>query len=204
MAEGDQENLLRQAKEGDASKVGRILNAYRPRLRAEAEARIGRRLRSKVSASDVVQETMLQAHRQFGRFQGTSPSQLADWIQAIFSGTLANAFRHYLGTEARDLRRERALSDDAGRSSAANGHWAVDSASSPSEQVQRREEAAIANELLNRLPPDYAEAIRLRHVEGLSFADMATRMGRSVDSVEKLWVRGLRQLRREYSREADK
>lgn len=204
MAESDEEDLLRQAKDGDPSKVGRVLDAFRRQLRAEADARIGRRLQSKVSASDVVQETLLEAHRQFPRFQGTAPSQLAEWVHAIFAGTLANAIRRYLGTSARDLRRERALSDDAGLSSTVNGYCAVDSASSPSEQVQRREDAAIANELLNRLPPEYAEAIRLRHVEGLSFADVAARMGRTVDSVEKLWVRGLRQLRREYSREADK
>jgi RNA polymerase sigma-70 factor (ECF subfamily) len=46
------------------------------------------------------------------------------------------------------------------------------------------------------LPADYAEVIVLRHLEALPFAEVAQRMGRTVDSVEKIWIRALTQLRR--------
>jgi RNA polymerase sigma-70 factor (ECF subfamily) len=67
--------------------------------------------------------------------------------------------------------------------------------SSPSHQVARRETAVLLADALDRLPVDYREAIVLRHLEGLSFAEVASRMNRSVDSVEKLWVRALGKLR---------
>jgi RNA polymerase sigma-70 factor (ECF subfamily) len=45
------------------------------------------------------------------------------------------------------------------------------------------------------LRPDYAEVIILRHLEGLALAEVVARMGRSTDSVKKLWVRGIARLR---------
>ena len=48
---------------------------------------------------------------------------------------------------------------------------------------------------LARLPEDYREVIVLRHLQGLPFAEVAHRMERSVDSVEKLWIRALARLR---------
>jgi hypothetical protein len=48
----------------------------------------------------------------------------------------------------------------------------------------------ILAEALDRLPPDYREVIVLRQWEELPFNEVARRMGRSVDSVQKLWIRG--------------
>jgi RNA polymerase sigma-70 factor (ECF subfamily) len=42
----------------------------------------------------------------------------------------------------------------------------------------------------------------LRHMEGLTFPQVAQRMGRSVDSVEKLWLRGLTKLRKQFAAES--
>ena len=58
------------------------------------------------------------------------------------------------------------------------------------------EEAVRLADALGRLPPDYAEVIVLRNLEGLPFAEVAQRMGRSMDSVEKVWIRALDRLRR--------
>jgi RNA polymerase sigma-70 factor (ECF subfamily) len=59
----------------------------------------------------------------------------------------------------------------------------------------RREQRVILADALAKLPDEYREAVVLRFLEGLSFAEVAARMGRSVDSVRKLWTRGLAQLR---------
>ena len=63
--------------------------------------------------------------------------------------------------------------------------------STPSQQAARREQAVLLAEALARLPEDYREVIILRHLEGLTFPEVAERMGRTVDSVKKLWARGL-------------
>jgi RNA polymerase sigma-70 factor (ECF subfamily) len=67
--------------------------------------------------------------------------------------------------------------------------------SSPSQRVARREQAVVLADMLGRLPEDYREVVILRHLEGLSFPQVARRMGRTLDSVKKLWARALAQLR---------
>ena len=59
----------------------------------------------------------------------------------------------------------------------------------------RREQGVLLADALDQLPEDYREAACLRHLEGLPFPEVARRMGRSQDSVEKLWMRGLARLR---------
>jgi RNA polymerase sigma-70 factor (ECF subfamily) len=59
----------------------------------------------------------------------------------------------------------------------------------------RREQGVLLAEALARLPEDYREIVMLRHLEDLPFAEVAVRMNRSVDSVQKLWVRALARLR---------
>jgi RNA polymerase sigma-70 factor (ECF subfamily) len=68
--------------------------------------------------------------------------------------------------------------------------------STPSRHAARREQAVLLAEALERLSEDYREVIVLRHLEGLTFPDVAKRMNRSEDSVQKLWVRSLASLRR--------
>jgi RNA polymerase sigma-70 factor (ECF subfamily) len=69
------------------------------------------------------------------------------------------------------------------------------SISTPSQRASRREQAVLLADALGRLPEDYREVIILRHLEGIPFADVAARMGRSVNSVQKLWVRSLAKLK---------
>jgi RNA polymerase sigma-70 factor (ECF subfamily) len=67
--------------------------------------------------------------------------------------------------------------------------------SSPSGQAARREQAVLLADALDRLPEHYREVIVLRHLEGLPFAEVARRLGRSEDGVQKIWVRALAGLR---------
>jgi RNA polymerase sigma-70 factor (ECF subfamily) len=67
--------------------------------------------------------------------------------------------------------------------------------SSPSSRAARREQGVLLADALDCLPEDYREVIVLRTLQGLSFPEVAERMGRSVGSVEKLWMRGLARLR---------
>ena len=67
--------------------------------------------------------------------------------------------------------------------------------SSPSQQAVRREQGVLLADALDQLPEDYREVLVRRHLEGLPFPEVARRMGRSQDSIEKLWMRGLARLR---------
>jgi RNA polymerase sigma-70 factor (ECF subfamily) len=172
-----------------------LLEAYRSYLLLLARVEIGRRLQGKVDPADVVQEAFLEATRHFARFRGTSEPELAAWLRAILATSLAHLVRRYLGTEARDLRLEQALAHDVDQSSRAIDRGLVAPYSSPSQRASRREQAVLLADALERLPADYREVIVLRHLEGLTFPAVAERMGRSLDSVEKLWARALGRLK---------
>ena len=196
--ETDIELLINEARTGDRAVLGELLDSYQNYLRLLARIEIGRRLQGKVDPSDIVQETFLEAHRQFPLFQGTAERQLAKWLRTILAGTMANVVRRYAGTQARDLRLERQLAVDLDHSSCSLEQLLVDQRSSPSQQAMRGEQSLLVAAAMSRLPDDYQQVLVLRHLEGLTFPQVALRMERSVDSVEKLWLRGLTRLKKEF------
>ena len=191
----DPEVLLQEARAGDAATLGRLLELYRRYLALLARVQIGHRLQGKVDASDIVQETFLEAHRNFPRFRGTSEGELVRWLRQILAANLADLLRRYLGAQGRDVRLEREIEDAFDRSSVLLDRGLVAPQSSPSQQAARREQAVLLADALDQLPDDYRDVLVLRHLEGLTFPQVAARMGRSLDSVEKLWMRGLARLR---------
>jgi RNA polymerase sigma-70 factor (ECF subfamily) len=192
----DPERLLQDARTADRAAVGRLLELYRNYLALLARLEIGRRLQAKVDESDLVQETFLEAHRHFERFRGTTEAELMSWLRQILAGVVANLLRRYHGTKRRDVRLERELADDLAHSSHALAGGLAAQQSSPSERAARREQAVLLADALAQLPATYQEVIVLSHVEGLSYPEVARRMGRSVDSVKNLWARALGRLRR--------
>jgi RNA polymerase sigma-70 factor (ECF subfamily) len=188
--------LIDLARGGDDSALGRLLESYSNYLTLLARVQIGRRIQGKVDAGDVVQEVFLEAHRQIANFRGTAEAELVAWLRKILAGQLALTLRRYLGTKGRDVNLERELGYQLDQSSQAMDGGFVAPTSTPSQHVSRREQAVLLADALDRLPPDYREVIILRHLESLPFAEVASRMGRSEDSVQKLWVRALASLRK--------
>jgi RNA polymerase sigma-70 factor (ECF subfamily) len=193
---GGPEQALREARQ-TAAALGRLLESYRPYLHLLARSAVGRRLQGKADASDLIQETFLEAHRGFARFQGGTEGELLGWLRRILAARVADLLRRYLGAQGRDVRLERELEAELDDQSAQVGAALAASISSPSQQADRREQTVLLADALARLPDDYREVVALRHLEGLSFPEVARRMGRSLDSVEKLWLRALARLRRE-------
>jgi RNA polymerase sigma-70 factor (ECF subfamily) len=196
------ENLIAEAKTGEAATLGRLLEQYRNYLRLLARVELDRRLQGKVDPSDVVQEVLLDAHRYFPAFEGHAEPQFVLWLRRILAGTIANQARRYLGTRARDVRLEREIAADIDRSSVLLDRGLAAVQSTPSEQAARHEQGVILADALAGLPDDYRDVIVLRNLEGLTFQGVARRMGRSLDSVEKLWLRALVKLRQQLSHPA--
>src|SRR5262245_27965218 len=193
----DPEKLLQEARTGNAAILGQLLELYRRYLALLARVQIGQRLQGKVDAEDLVQETFLEAHRNFARFEGASEPQFVRWLRQILAARLADLLRRYLGAQARDVRLEREIEDAFDRSSVLLDRGLVSPHSSPSQQAVGREQAVLLANALTELPDDYREALVLRHLEGHTFPEVARRMGRTLDSVEKLWLRALAKLRQQ-------
>lgn len=189
------QELLSLARDGDGTALGSLLGVYRGYLSVLARTQISRRLQGKADASDLVQETLLEAHRHFPDFRGASEGEFIGWLRSILAGLIANHVRRYLGTKRRDARLERTLLVELSDASGVLGAELAADCTSPSQQAVNREAAVQLAAALEMLPDHYREVIMLRHLEGLPFAQVAERMGRTVESVEKLWVRALARLR---------
>jgi RNA polymerase sigma-70 factor (ECF subfamily) len=194
-ANPDPEQLLALARNGNSSALGQLMELYRDYLTLLARLQISRRLQSKVDPADLVQEVFVQVHEHFTRFRATTEGELVKWLRQILATTLANQVRHYCGTQRRDVRLERDLASELDESSRVLGRALVGKQSTPSQRASRREQAVLLANALARLPAEYREVITFRHLEGLKFAEVAHRMGRTIDSVKKLWTPALAQLR---------
>jgi RNA polymerase sigma-70 factor (ECF subfamily) len=190
------EHLLRLAHDGDHEALGKLLELYRRHMSILARTQIDPLLKVKVDESDLAQDACLEAHRHFGQFRGTTEAEFGAWMRKILAGLLSNSIRRYKGTKQRDLRRESPVAKSAGESSGAYAVEAMAREGTPSEQAVQRETYVQLSTAVDQLAPDYRRVIDLRNLEGLSFVEVSRKMGRSVDSVEKLWSRALGKLRR--------
>ena len=103
--------------------------------------------------------------------------------------------RRFLAAQCRDVRLEEDI--DQGLDDSSDRFQALAwPGSSPSQTVSRHERAVLLATALGKLPEDYREVIILHHLESLPLGEVAQRMGRSIESVDKLWVRGLIMLKR--------
>jgi RNA polymerase sigma-70 factor (ECF subfamily) len=189
------QDKIESARSGSPEALGALLEEYRNYLRLLARIQIGRRLQGKLDASDLVQDALLEAHRHFPSFRGTDESQLVHWLRQILAAKASNLIRHYFGTKARDIRLEQDIAAELGHSSRMLAGDLAASVSSPSQKAVSRELGVLMADALEHLAPAYRDVIILRHFEGLAFPEVAARMSRSLDSVEKLWLRALAQLR---------
>jgi RNA polymerase sigma-70 factor (ECF subfamily) len=191
----DLEALLSAARAKDAAALGKLLEGYRPYVKLLARLGINHRLQGKLDASDLVQETFMEAHRDFPQFRGTTEAELLAWLRQILISNLANQARRFLGTQGRDVRLERELAIEVDVSSRLLERGLLARDTSPSQQAASREQAVLLADVLAKLPDDYREVIILRHLEGRTFPEIAAHMGRSSDAVKKLWARALARLR---------
>jgi RNA polymerase sigma-70 factor, ECF subfamily len=198
MADRGEDNagrLIQRARGGDPEALGHLLQMYRDYLSFMAESQMCRYSHHAVSASDVVQETFLRAHDNFYQFQGSTEAALTAWLRRILANSIVSLARRPLGLRRQSPAREQTLRDLLDSSSQAAAALFVASDSSPSARASRRERAVLFANAMQQLPGDYRQVILLRHMQGLPFAQVAQQMGRSLSSVEKLWVRALKCLR---------
>ena len=191
------QNVLEKAKAGDASCVGELLGVYRDYLLGIAVAKLDPRVRARCNPSDVVQETLMEAFRDFHQFRGGLEREFLAWIRQILSNNLARMVELHLLTDKRDMRRERPIEQAVvGESKLERrDYWLTDDCQSPSSVLQNKEQLATMLERINKLPAHYRDVLLLRHIEELSFDDVAMRVGKSAGAVRMIWLRALEQLR---------
>ena len=200
----DVEEMLAEARRGEANGLGNLLQYYGNYLKLLVTTHLDAKLRARCSPSDIVQESYFEAHRDFEKFQGRTAGEFLAWLRKILVNNIAREVEKHILSAKRDVRREVRLDGMQAaleRSAARLESVFVDRASSPSSRADRHEHVvALANHMAE-LPADYREVLVLRHCEGLAFKDIARQMGRSTGAVRMLWLRAIGQIRRQMKEE---
>jgi RNA polymerase sigma-70 factor, ECF subfamily len=187
-------DLLVRARGSDPRQIDLLFAQCRNFLGIVARAQVESWLRAKVDASDIVQQTMLEAYRDFHKFRGTTEAEWLAWLRQILHHNAANFIRHYRGTAKRQAHREVALAQPGDDSQARRVPEPSDGCESPSQQLLRKEREWQVAEAMAHLTPDHREVILLRNLERLPFEDVAQRMDRSRPAVQMLWMRAIQKL----------
>jgi RNA polymerase sigma-70 factor (ECF subfamily) len=184
--------LLERARAGDEAARDRLFDVCRNYVSIAARAEVASWLKSKVDASDLVQQTLLEAHRGLANFRGTTEGEWLAWLKRILSHNAADFVRRYHGVEKRCAAREVSLaaSDD----SQLPAPQLSDGGPTPSQLIMQKEMQLQVADAVARLPEDYQEVVILRNLQQLPFDEVAERMGRSRPAVQMLWMRAIRKL----------
>lgn len=177
---------LRQAREGNETALDALFEAHRPGLRDLADRSLPARLKARVDASDIVQQTCLSVFRQLQRFQGTDRAQFAAWVRQIHERNIQNVIRDQLRTAKRGGGDEVHVD---GCDLPAERH------ESPSRVAMEREESKLLEQALERLPDDERAVLRLRYLEGFTLARLCDELGLSRDAVVWRMQKGMKRLR---------
>lgn len=187
--------LIRRARQGDEKALGQLLDGHRAYLKLLAQRAVGGRLEARVDSSDLVQQTCLSAFKEFKNFDGDDEAQFVAWLRKIHEHKISDTIRRHVHTQKRAVGNEQSLDDS--RMAAGADLAAV--VSSPSQRAMRDEQAVKLAAALATLSDDQREAVRLRHLEGCTLAELAEKFERSEDAVAALLKRGLENLRKRLS-----
>jgi len=188
---------LPAAQAGSKEALGRMLDACRGYLLLIAGQELDPALRAKGGASDLVQETILEAFRDFAHFRGDSGQELFGWLRRLLLNNVANFARRYRETAKRLASAEVPLpvGDSSDLAKTLTG---VDS--TPSAHAMAHEQARAVEQALERLSDEYRQVILLRYQGELPFEEIGRLMNRSANAAEKLWLRAIERLRQELEK----
>lgn len=196
--------LLARAKAGDAQAIDALFSLYQNYVRLLATTHFRSKLRARVSASDIVQDTFLKAHRGFGDFRGTTGGEFVVWLRSILSRQIQTLYEQHVTTQSRDVRRELSLEEVGNwidRSTVKLEAVLVASDLSPGTDLQNHERTLRVADAIARLSVDHREVLLLRSIEELGYNEIAQQMQRSTGAVRMLWLRAIESLRDELSEE---
>jgi RNA polymerase sigma-70 factor, ECF subfamily len=198
----DPRRMLARIQQGENDLLGQLMDSYRNYLNLLAEMQLDRKLRARVSPSDIVQETMLAAYRDFGQFRGRTEAEFLGWLRQILVNNLARAIQVHVLAGKRDVRQDvrlEQLNASMERSTVKLRDALAAPGESPSANYARREQAVLLADVMSELSVDHRQVLVLRNLQGLRFAEVAERMDRSIPACKMLWIRAIKKMRELYA-----
>jgi RNA polymerase sigma-70 factor (ECF subfamily) len=185
---------LAEARAGSIDALGMALEACRGYLLKVARRNFDRALKAKAGVAELVQETFLEAQRDFARFYGHTEREWLAWLRQLLLHNLANFGRSFRAAK-REIGCETSL-HKKGLSTHLQLGLATQDAS-PMDQAIAREQAELVQQSLRRLPREYRRALLLRYHDQLDFREIGERTGRSENAVRKLFARAVERMHEE-------
>jgi RNA polymerase sigma-70 factor (subfamily 1) len=180
--------MVRRVKDGDREAFSGLFDKYRSRLAILIHYRLSRDLLRLADVDDVLQETLLKAYRDIGRFEYRSPGSFMNWLARIAEHVIADLARSQ-GRQKREAELVPFRSD-----SNRHGPDPADSMT-PSRIFRENEGMSRLIQQLNLLPEDYRNVILLAKVEGLNTGEIAGRLGKSNAATALLLHRAIKRFR---------
>jgi RNA polymerase sigma-70 factor (ECF subfamily) len=193
----DTDQLLDRIAQGESSAAAALLDRHRQRLRRMVQLRIDPRLAARIDPSDVVQDALGEAHRRLPQFAAERPIPFYPWLRRIAWDRLLQMRRHHLLAKRRSVMREDVL-PLSGKSEILLAERLA-AASSPSEQLVRREMCQRVRRAIAELPDNDREVIVLKHLEELSFQEAAAVLGINSAAVYSRYYRAIQRLHRQLN-----
>ncbi len=192
-------DFLTEAKAGDDSALGGLLNQFSDLLRARARESFDPRLRGRIGESDLVQMTLMTAADGFPAFRGETEAELIGWLKAILAQHMAATARWHLRTQKRAAGNEVLFQGlpTANSSNGFGGESALGPASgpTPSRFVMQQELRDRIRSAIAELPWEQQEAVRLKFIDEWPLAEIAEFLGKTERAVAGLVARGMKRLK---------
>ena len=185
------QELVTLAKEGDDSALERLCSVYGERVRRIIRLRMGSEIRPRLDSMDLVQDALFSALGGLEDFTYKNEGDFLRWLARITQNELRdNLDKIY--TEKRDIRKEVRL-DNYGPTT--DRGFVVNPApfqtTTPSVIMSKKEDLDKLEKAIDQLKPDYREVIVLAKIEGLTYREIADKLGKSIDSVGHLLSRAM-------------
>jgi RNA polymerase sigma-70 factor (ECF subfamily) len=192
----DTEQLLDLVAQGESSAAAVLMTRHTERLRRMVHLRLDPRLIARLDPSDVVQDTLAEAHKRLPAYVQKRAIAFYPWLRSIAWDKLIEMKRRHIDAERRSVLREACQLDLSGESENILADRMLTVAPKSGDQLIRDEMRNRVRLAISQLPPRDHEVIVLRHLEELSFAETAAVVGISEDAVYSRYRRALQRLHR--------
>jgi RNA polymerase sigma-70 factor (ECF subfamily) len=191
----DTDSLLNQLAAGDDRAADALLVRHRERLKKMVSCRMDPRLATRLSPSDVVQETMLTAAKDLKSFAKARPMPFYPWLRRLAWNRLMDLQRRHLYRKKRAVGREEQAAPMTDQSLYELAKRLVGHGPSPSRAAQTRETRERLRAALDELEPTQREVLLLKYVEDMTLAEAAAVLQISVDAAKMRHLRAVQRLR---------
>ncbi|MFN3192269.1 MAG: sigma-70 family RNA polymerase sigma factor [Aureliella sp.] len=177
-----------------AGALAELFAKHREKLRRLVASRLDRRLARRIDASDVIQETMIEASRRLDEYLANPAIPFDRWLHILAEQNSIDAYRYHIATQKRSVRAEASLDAESDSGTSPLDEIGPRREPSPRSQLIRLENRSRVNEALSTMSQTDQDLIRMRYFDGLKPSVIGASLGITPDAASKRIVRALKRL----------